>query len=208
MIKSLQGFVEKGLEKMTIQEVSTSVEIENPPLITGEDLLEMGDIGPYELVEGRIIKMCPTKAPHGTVEMRLARYLGNFIEEHNLGVLMGGEIGLYTRRDPDTIRAADLLFISHKQLAKATPGGFLDVAPQLIVEILSPSDRWVDVRKKLREYFEIGVTVVLIVEPEEQVISLYRSPTDVEEFSQEDTLKIADIRPGFELPLSSLFASH
>ena len=191
---------------MTIQELNPPLEIESPPLITGEELLEMGDIGPCELVEGRIIKMSPVKTPHGKYESRLDRILAAYVEEKNLGEVMVGEIGLYTHRDPDTIRGADLLYISHARLAEATPGGFLDVAPELIVEILSPSDRWGEVRKKLREYFEIGVKVVLIVEPEEEVISLYRSPTEVKEFSQEDTLKIADILPGFELPLCSLFA--
>ncbi len=191
---------------MTIQEMTTAFEIEESPLISGEELLEMGDIGPCELVEGRIIKMSPTKMPHGKYEMRLVRYLGNFVEEHQLGEVSGGEVGIYTRRDPDTIRGADLLYISHARLADATPGGFLDVAPELVVEILSPTDRWGEVRKKLREYFEIGVMVVLIVEPDEKVISLYRSPTEVEEFSQEESLKIADVLPGFELSLSSLFA--
>ena len=190
---------------MTVQELNPPLEIESSPLLTGEELLDMGDIGPYELVEGRIIKMSPTKMPHGVFEMRLARHLGNFIEEHNFGVLMGGEIGLYTHRDPDTIRAADLLFISHERLAKATPGGFLDVTPEMIVEILSPSDRWVDVRKKLREYFEIGVRVVLVVEPDEQVISVYRSTTDVQELSLIDVLKIEDVLPGFALALADLF---
>ena len=191
---------------MTVQDITTSVEIENLPLLTGEELSEIGDIGPYELVEGRIVKMSPTKMPHGKIEMRLARYFGNYVEENNLGEINGGEVGIYTQRDPDTIRTADLLFISHERLGKATPGGFLDVAPELIVEIMSPSDRWIDVRKKLREYFEIGVMVVLVVEPDEQVISVYRSTTDVQELSISDTLKLDDILPGFELALKKLFA--
>jgi len=191
---------------MTVQELAPPVEIEKPAFITGQELLEMGDIGPCELVEGRIEKMSPVKMPHGKHEMRFARYLGNFVEEHHLGEVNGGEVGIYTRRNPDTVRGADLLFISHARLAKTTPGGFLDVAPELVVEILSPSDRWSNVRKKLREYFEIGVMVVLILEPEEQVISAYRSLTDVQELSINDTLILEDILPGFELPLANLFA--
>lgn len=190
---------------MTIQELPPPIKIESPPLITGEDLLEMGDIGPYELIEGRIIKMSPVKMPHGKYEMRLARYLGNFIEEHQLGEVNGGEVGIYTHRDPDTIRAADILFISHARLTQATPGGFLDVAPELVVEILSPSDRWSEVRKKLREYFEIGVIVVLILEPEEQIITVYRSLTEVAEFAIQDTLTLEDVLPGFALRLADLF---
>jgi Uma2 family endonuclease len=191
---------------MSVQEIQSPVEAENLPLITGKELAEMEDIGPCELVEGRIIKMSPVKMPHGKYEMRFARYLGNYVEEHNLGEVNGGEVGIYTRRDPDTVRGADLLFISHARVAKATPGGFLDVAPELVVEIMSPSDRWGTVQKKLREYFEIGVMVVLVIEPEEQVVSVYRSPTEIRELSIHDALTLEDILPGFRLPLADLFA--
>lgn len=199
------GFEQRS-HSMTIQEMTTAFEIEESPLISGEELLEMGDIGPCELVEGRIIKMSPTKMPHGKIESRLDRKLSVFVEKNNLGEIMLGEIGLYTHRNPDTVRAADLLYISRERLAKATPGGFLDVAPELVVEIMSPSDRWGMVRKKLREYFEVGVTVLLVIEPDEQVISVYRSPTEFQELSIRDTLKMKDILPGFALPVADLFA--
>jgi Uma2 family endonuclease len=174
-------------------------------LITGEELAAMGDLGRCELVEGRIVKLSPTKMPHGRYEFEIARFLGNFVEKHNLGVVMVGEVGVYTHRDPDTVRGADVLFISHERLAQVTPGGFLDVAPELIVEVMSPSDRWSEVRKKIKEYFEVGVTAVLIVEPEEQTIALYRSPTTIQELTLTDTLTLADILPGFGLPLDQLW---
>jgi len=191
---------------MNIQEFHSHAESDSPSLITGKALGEMGDIGPCELVEGRIVKTSFATMLQGRLLTRILRYVGNFVEAQNLGEVMVGEVGLYTQHDPDTVRAADLLFISHERLAKATPGGFLDVAPELIVEILSPSDRWVDVRKKLREYFEIGVMVVLVVEPEEQVISIYRSTTDVQELSLKDMLNIEDVLPGFTLVLADLFS--
>ncbi|MCL4262267.1 MAG: Uma2 family endonuclease [Anaerolineae bacterium] len=176
-------------------------------LITGEELAMMGDLGRCELVEGRIVKFSPTKMPHGRYEFEMAKLLGNFVEKHNLGVVMVGEVGVYTRRDPDTGRGADVLYISHERLAQVTPGGFMDVAPELIVEVMSPSDRWSEVRKKIKEYFEVGVTVVLIVEPEEQTIALYRSPTAIEEFVLNNALTLEDILPGFNLPLNQLWAT-
>jgi Uma2 family endonuclease len=150
--------------------------------------------------------LSPTKMPHGRYEYEIAKVIGDFAEENNLGVVMVGEVGVYTGRDPDTVRGADVLFISHNQLAKATPGGFLDVAPELIVEIMSPSDRWSDVRKKIKEYFGIGVSAVLIVEPEEQTVALYRSPTDIREYNAEDIVQLDDILPGFGLQLNRLWA--
>jgi len=174
-------------------------------LITGEELAEMGDLGRSELVEGRIVELSPTKMQHGRLESHITYLLQRYLEDNDLGVVMGGEIGLYTQRDPDTIRGADVLFISHERLAQATPGGFLDVAPELIVEVLSPSDRWSEVRKKLKEYFAIGVTAVLIVEPDERAVSLHRSTTDIQEYTDQDALQLEDILPGFNLPLSKLW---
>ncbi len=190
---------------MAVQRELTRPTQKEEALITGEELAEMGDLGRSELVEGRVVELSPTKVPHGRYEFEIARSLGNFAEEHDLGVVMVGEVGIYTQRNPDTIRGADVLFISHGRLARATPGGFLDVAPELIVEVLSPSDRWSEVRKKLKEYFTIGVTAVLIVEPEEHTVSLHRSPTDIQEFTGEDTLQLDDILPDFNLPLTGLW---
>lgn len=182
-------------------------ELNENTLLTGEELAAMGDIGPCELVEGRIVKLSPTKMPHGLLESRIIYLLQRYLEDHDLGVVMGGEVGVYTGRDPDTVRGADVLFISHERLAQVTPGGFMDVAPELIVEVMSPSDRWSEVRKKIKEYFDIGVTAVLIVEPEEQTIALYRSPTAIQEFALNGVLTLEDILPGFNLPLNQLWAT-
>jgi Uma2 family endonuclease len=185
--------------------LATTNMAEESKLITGKELLAMGDIGPCELVEGRIVSMSPTKIRHGQLEYRLARMLGEFVEVNDLGEIFVGEVGIYVQRNPDTVRAADVLFISHERLAKATTDDFLDVAPELVIEIMSPSDRWSEVRRKLREYLAAGVAVVLVVEPDERIISAFRSLTDVQEFTAEDVLVMEDVLPGFQLSLAGLF---
>lgn len=193
---------------MIAQQDLVQSKVKEEALITGEELAAMGDLGRCELVEGRVVKLSPTKMPHGRYEFEIARHLGNFVKKHNLGEVLVGEVGVYTHRNPDTVRGADVLYISHERLAQVTPGGFMDVAPELIVEVMSPSDRWSEVRKKMKEYFDIGVTAVLIVEPEEQTLALYRSPTDIQEFTLNDTLTLADILPDFSLPLQQLWATN
>lgn len=179
-----------------------------PDLLTGEELAAMGDIGPCELIEGRLVHMSPTRPQHGGIESRLDRRLGAFVEERDLGEVQVGEVGIFTHRNPDTVRGADVLFISHERLARATPGQFYDVAPELVIEILSPDERWSYLKKKLREYFEIGVTVVLVVDPDERSVAAYRSLTDIREFGENDVLTIEDVLPGFSLPLADLFGSQ
>jgi Uma2 family endonuclease len=172
------------------------------------DLSEPWDSGPFELIKGQVVGMNPTMPIPAWYQHRLSRLLGEFVEAGNLGQMMVGGVGLFTGRNPDTIRAADVLVISSERLARATPGSFLDVAPELIAEIMSPYDRWSNIRQKLREYFTVGVQVVLIVEPDERVVSLYRSPTDVAEFRPPAGVLLDDVLPGFTLLLAALFADN
>ncbi len=183
----------------------TQDKLEKP--ITGKELLEMGDIGPSELIEGRVVTMSPTKVGYGRFEYRIARLIGEFVETNQLGEIMVGEVGIYVRRNPDTIRAADVLYISTDRLAQATPNDFLDVAPELIIEILSPYDRWSQMRRKLRDYFDAGVQVVLVVEPDTKTIVAFRSTTDSIEFEHDAVLTIEDVLPGFKLRLTDIFVT-
>lgn len=174
--------------------------------VTGEELLAMGDIGRSELIEGEIIQMAPTGEMHGIVEINLGSELRVFVRRHKLGRVSGGEVGVYIRRMPDTVRGADILFISRERLAQRGKSGFLDVAPDLVVEIMSPDDRWSEVMKKLGEYFSIGVRLVWVVEPETQTVYAYRSLTDVRCFTRDEILVGDDILPEFALPVAEIFA--
>lgn len=175
-------------------------------VITGDELLAMGDIGPCELVDGRIAFMSPTGAEHGMVETLLARVLGNFVAERGLGWVLGGEVGIYTRRNPDRVRGADVAFLSKKRMPGRPGKKFLDVAPELVVEILSPDDRWQDVRQKLEEYFAMGVERVWIVEPENRAVLVYRTASEMARFGEGDTVNGEGALEGFALPVESLFA--
>ncbi len=185
---------------------SQSQKFKSQSLITGEQLLAMGDIGPCELIDGRIVFMSPTGGEHGYVEFDLGRNLGNFAERSNLGWVMGGETGIYTQRNPDRVRGADVLFISRERLQKRPTRGFLQVAPELVVEVMSPDDRWSEIQKKIAEYFAIGVLWVWIVEPPKRTIWVYRSSTERQAFGEADTLVGEGILAGFTLPVAKLFA--
>jgi len=179
-------------------------------LVTGEDLLTMGDIGPSELIEGRIVPMSPTGAKHAICELNFGESLKGFVRQHKLGKVMVGEVGIYTRRNPDTVRAADVAFISNEQYARQRQrdtlrDDYLHVPPEIIVDIMSPDDRWSVVMQKLREYFNIGVKLVWAADPETRSVYAYRSLTDVRVFGEADTLTGDDVLPGFSVPVASLF---
>lgn len=172
--------------------------------LTAEDLLAMGDIGPCELIDGRVVPMSPTGAEHGQVESTLARLLGNFVEANGLGRVLTGEVGIVTRRSPDRVRGADVVFLSAASGSRV-PSGFLETPPDLVVEVISPSDRWQDTRETIEEYFAMGVRQVWIVEPRLRTVLVHDGPTAVVRLASGEVLRGTGPLAGFELPVSALF---
>jgi putative restriction endonuclease len=81
----------------------------------------MGDIGLCELIDGRIVSMSPTGGEHGAIESELASALRRFVRQHRLGLVMAGEVGIYTQRSPDRVRGADIVFLSKERWAEGPP---------------------------------------------------------------------------------------
>ena len=126
------------------------------PLITGEELLAMGDIGPCELVDGKIVPGVQL-VEHRAYRSQIGFCPVSLCAGTQLGWMMTGEVGIYTRRNPDRVRGAESCFCPRSAGQTRPPKGFIEVAPELVVEIMSPNERWQDVRQKLVEYFAIGV---------------------------------------------------
>jgi Uma2 family endonuclease len=125
-------------------------------LITGDELARMPDHDLTELIDGRIVVLNPTNPEHGRLEANASRALGNFVSAQNLGIVLVGEVGIFTRWNPDRVRGADVVFISHAWYDRRTKTrGFLDVVPELVVEILSPERP--DTEQKVIEFLAIGV---------------------------------------------------
>jgi Uma2 family endonuclease len=174
-------------------------------LMTAEELLQRPDLDPCELVTGRVILMPPTGFGHGDLEFELGAELRTWAKATGRGKVVGGEVGIFIRRNPDTVRAADILFISHERLARRGPSPYLDVPPELVAEILSPDDRWSDIMEKLEDYFSAGIDRVWLVDARLRRVSVYRSLNEVETLGEEDLLLDEEILPGFSLRVASLF---
>ncbi len=195
------------METATIEEQTAADEKKPryPDLLSGEDLFEMGDIGRAELLEGKLRLMAPTGYEHGRSELTVGKIILAFVEKQGIGHVFVGEVGIYTRRSPDTVRGADVLYISNERFSEVQSESFLDVAPELVVEIISPNDRWVHTMEKLEEYFAIGVKAVWIADPKHRTVRVYGSPTTVERFAEGDTLTCEDVLPGFQCSITALF---
>jgi Uma2 family endonuclease len=184
---------------------ATAYTLEPKRLLTIEELRDAVGDASGELIDGRFIPMPPTGWPHASTEARVAARLQQHVDAKQAGVVLTGEAGIIIRRNPDTLRGADVVFVSNERIALASPSGYLDVAPELIVEIVSPNDRWTDTTAKLDDYFSIGVALVWLVDPQRQRVSCYRSPTDLDVLGLGDTLTAEPMLPGFRLPVADLF---
>ena len=180
-----------------------------PALLTAEDLLRLDSEGVRgELIRGVLHETTPTGQEHGWIVMKLGALLMNFILPRSLGRLVGSDSGILLERDPDTVREPDLAFTSAARLPAGGPNkGYAEVAPDLVVEVVSPSDQAREVADKVAMWLSHGVRIVWVVRPANRTIDVHRSPTDVRTLSASDALDGLDVLPGFSCPVSAVFDS-
>lgn len=181
----------------------------NETLLTAEAFLQLGpeEVPEFcELIEGKVVEMNVPAPLHGQLCFRFARYLGNFVEEADSGHVLTNDSGVVTRRNPDTVRGADVSYYSFNKVPRGLlPTGYLQAVPDLVAEVLSPDDRWPKTLNKVAEYLEAGVTVVCVVDPEQLSIHVFRLDGSNAVLHDTDSLTLPNILPGFELPLAKVF---
>lgn len=176
-----------------------------PVPVTGEALYHMGGLGRVELIRGEIKRLMPTGHLHGYIETIIASLLLAFVQSRQLGRVLSGEVGIYTRRKPDTVRGADVVYISQERLAQTQSEGYLTVAPELVVEVMSPGDTWTEVQEKVQEYFAVGVQLMWVIDPRLKQIHVYRSADEAIRLTVHDELTGDDLLPGFAVRVSQIF---
>lgn len=180
-----------------------------PPhkLLTIEEYLRLPDDGRRtELVRGRVVEVPPTYPFHGYVCSKIDRLVGNHVEAANLGRVMTNDSGVVTERDPDTLRGADVCYYSFQRMPGPMPEeGYFPAAPDLVFEVMSPSDRWPQVLKKVTEFLEAGVAAVCVVIPWDRSAIVYRNDAKPETVAADAELVLPDVLPGFRAPLRHFF---
>jgi Uma2 family endonuclease len=166
----------------------------------------------YELLEGRVLRMPPPGPDHGKLEARLSRRLGNYVEDHRLGEIYVGESGWDLTRPcerTDTVFGADLAFVRADRLPLPPPrrgNSYRPLAPDLVVEIASPSQFQPEMGEKAQLWLNRGVRLVWVVWPERRAIDVWTlgaaAPNTLRDA---DYLDGGDVVPGFRLALAEIW---
>ena len=173
--------------------------------MTAEELLEVSIPGKrVELVRGVLVVREPTRLSHGRIMLKLARRLAEYVEANSLGQVYVGDTGFTLARRPDTVRAPDIAFIRRERVPDPEPAGFPDIAPDLAVEIVSPSNRPGEVLAKIADWLNGETRLVWIIDAERRLARVYRLNGTEAIVSADDALHGEDVVPGFVCALTSI----
>ena len=162
----------------------------------------------HELLLGRLLSEPLPGYRHGRLVVRIASVLDAFVRERGLGEVVAADVGFILARSPDTVRGPDVAFVSKKRLRsfqdrkKYFPG-----APDLAVEVLSPSERAGMIHGKIADYLAAGTRLVWVIDPEAQTVSVYRSVLSPRVISRDQELDGEDVLPGFSIKAADLFSN-
>lgn len=175
-------------------------------LVTAEEFDALPDDGRRrELIEGHICVMSPASSKHGWISARLLRYFGTFVEDHDLGETFSPQTGYFISREPDTVLDPDGAFVKKQRISKVmVKSGFAPEQPDLVIEVISPSQTRKEQIDKGRRWVKAGCELVWVVDPEaNQIIVLEGDSTTV--LSEGQELTAPKLAPGFSLKLEKLF---
>jgi Uma2 family endonuclease len=175
-------------------------------LLTAEEYALLPDTGQRtELRRGVVVVMSPPGFRHGEVCSRINRWIGNHVEEHDLGHTLSNDSGIITERNPDTVRGADVSFYSYQRVPKGqSPVGYAGASPEIVVEVVSPTNTRREVMKKTLEYLGAGVNVVCVIDPQYATVNLHYPDLPVTTLQGDDSLTFAEL-PGFSVSVRKIF---
>ena len=179
----------------------------NTRLMTADELLRMPDDGNrYELIRGNLNKMPLRCGFHGKQAGNVHGSLWAHARANRLGTVYIAETGFLLETDPDLVLAPDVAFIRREWQRLGDTARYIPVAPDLAVEVISPSDRLTQVHQKALEWLAHGVRMVIVVNPRNRTVQVYRSTTDIVTLTAADTLDGGDVVPGWRLAVADIFA--
>src|ERR1041384_326427 len=169
------------------------------PLLTAEDLLQ-----PHIPEHADLVLREPPGFRHAEITARLTTALSMFVNAHDLGLILAGDPGFHIASDPDTVRGPDIAFVRRERLPHPSPAGFARFAPDLAIEIMSPSDRPGETLAKVADWLSAGTRLVWVIDPDRRLARIYRSDGSESVLGDSAMLDGEDVIMGFACPLGTM----
>ena len=150
--------------------------------------------------------MSPAGGRHGRLALKVSWLLNNHVMANDLGVVLAAETGFKISVDPDTVLAPDVAYVEGSRYsAIENEIGYLPLAPDLAIEVLSPNDRFSRVESKAIAWLEAGCKLVLLLDPEAETVHAYRSRSQIDLFRKEEILDCSDVVAGWSIAVKEFF---
>jgi Uma2 family endonuclease len=178
-----------------------------PNLLSADEFWRLPDDGNLtELVRGRIVMMSRPGFRHGWLCNRIGCLLGEFVNAQQLGYVVNNDSGVVTEQDPDTVRGPDIAYYSHQRMPKeqGPPEGYPEVAPELVIEVLSPNDRSSEVLKRIGEYLTVGVLIVCVVDSRRRHVRVFYPDQPDITLGEDDDLTLPQLLPEWRAKVRDL----
>lgn len=156
-----------------------------------------------ELVDGEIIVISPSGYESDEVATRLSTFMNMWVMPRKLGRVTGSSAG-FKLPNSDT-RAPDVSFVQAERLRRA-PQSFAELAPDLMVEVKSPTDSLQKLRAKIQDFLNLGTRVGILINPENRTVEIYRSEQERVRLTDGDVLTVPDLLPGWEVVVTDLWS--
>jgi Uma2 family endonuclease len=158
------------------------------------------------LVRGEVVEEMPVGGEHAGLAVLFVLNLALWARQHDAG-WVGVEAGFILARNPDLIRAPAVAFVRKERLpVGGAPRTYWELAPDLAVEIVSPTETATEVRDKVVDYLAAGTPLVLVAYPARREIVAHTPDDLARTYHADDTLIAPDVLPGFARPVADFFA--
>lgn len=177
-------------------------------LLTAEEYMALPDSfeGPTELVKGVLATMTPPPPRHGEICAQVVYLLRKFLENHPIGRVVSNDSSMLTERNPDSVRGPGVSYYSFSKTPKGPlPAGLLPVAPELVFEARSPSDRWGKLHEKIAEYLAAGVLTVCVLDDDTRMMHVFYADREPQILTADDEFALPNLLDDFRVCVQQFF---
>ncbi len=144
---------------------------------------------------------------HGRIMARVIHLLQSYLDANELGTVVGGDPGVITHRNPDTVRGPDVAYYSYQRLPRGEdPVKYPAMSPELVFEVKSPEERWKALMNKVGDYLNADVALVCVLDPIATTVQLYRPDEPVRLYAPDDEVSFAPVLPDWRVVTRRFFS--